>query len=88
MPSGGAWLIELRDAVSGKPLEAQGLTLALSNPQAGIEPLRRAARRQQDGRWRVDMGSLPLSGAGRWQLSIDILVDDFEQTTLEGMLSP
>ncbi|MBB6083632.1 copper resistance CopC/CopD family protein [Castellaniella defragrans] len=85
--SGGAWLVALSDP-SGQPLAAEGLTLALSNPQAGIEPLRREARRLPDGRWRVEAGSLPASGAGHWRLSMEILVNDFEQVTLEGVLPP
>lgn len=85
--SGGAWLVALSDP-SGRPLAAQGLTLALSDPQAGIEPLRREARRLADGRWRAETGPLPVSGAGHWRLSMEILVDDFEQVTLEGPLPP
>jgi len=85
--SGGAWSILLTDP-AGKPLAAQGLTLALSNPQAGIEPLRREARRLADGRWRVETGPPPASGVGHWRLGLEILVDDFDQMTLEGPLPP
>ena len=85
--SGQAWLIRLTDP-AGRPLAAQGLTLALSNPQAGIEPLRRAASRLDDGRWRVETGPLPSSGGGHWRLGLEILVDDFDQVTLEGPLPP
>lgn len=85
--SGEAWLIRLTDP-AGRPLAVQGLTLALSNPQAGIEPLRRAASRLDDGRWRVETGPLPSSGGGHWRLGLEILVDDFDQVTLEGPLPP
>lgn len=85
--SGDAWFILLTDP-AGRPLVAQGLTLALSNPRAGIEPLRREARRLADGRWRVETGPLPASGIGHWRLGLEILVDDFDQVTLEGTLPP
>ncbi|MHA3902785.1 copper resistance CopC/CopD family protein [Castellaniella sp. WN] len=85
--SDGAWFILLTDP-AGKPLMAQGLTLSLSNPQAGIEPLRRQAQRLADGRWRAETGPLPSSGIGQWRLGVEILVDDFEQVALEGTLPP
>ncbi len=87
MRSESAWIIVLGDP-SGRPFEARGLTLTLSNPQAGIEPLRRETQRVGDGRWQVDMGFLPSSGIGRWRVGVEILVDDFEQVTLEGPLPP
>lgn len=83
----GAWRIVLSDP-SGQPLSAQALSLALLNPQAGVEPLRREARRLPDGRWRAELGVPPPSGDGRWQVRLDILVNDFEQMTLEGVLPP
>ncbi len=83
----GVWDIVLTGP-SGQVLAARGLTLALRNPQAGVEPLRRVARLLSDGRWRVDMGLLPSSGIGRWRASLEILVDDFDLVTLEGELPP
>lgn len=85
--SGATWSVLLTDR-AGKPFAAQGLTLALSNPQAGIEPLRREARRLADGRWHAETGSLPSPGIGHWRLGLEILVDDFDQVTLEGPLPP
>lgn len=85
--SGETWSVLLTDP-EGRPFAAQGLTLALSNPQAGIEPLRREARRLADGRWHAETGPLPLSDIDYWRLGLEILVDDFDQVTLEGPLPP
>ncbi|MGA0585211.1 MAG: CopD family protein, partial [Castellaniella sp.] len=85
--SGATWSVLLTDR-AGKPFAAQGLTLALSNPQAGIEPLRREARRLADGRWHAETGSLPSPGIGHLRLGLEILVDDFDQVTLEEPLPP
>ncbi|HKU98392.1 MAG TPA: copper resistance protein CopC [Vineibacter sp.] len=63
------------------PLEAKEVTLALANPDAGIEPIRRAAHKRDDGTWMVD--NLVLPTPGRWSVRADILVSDFEQVTLE-----
>ena len=62
------------------PLEPKEVTLILSNPAAGVEPVRRAATLRA-GIWQVD--ALPLPVAGRWQLHVDVLVSDFEKQRLE-----
>ena len=66
------------------PLPAKEVTLVLSNPAAGIEPIRRPAR-LVDSAWRVDDLVLPL--AGRWTVRLDILVSDFEMVKLEGEMA-
>lgn len=66
------------------PLDPKEMTLILSSPAAGLEPLRRPARRAGDGTWRVEGLALPVPG--RWQLRLDILASDFEMVTLESGL--
>jgi copper transport protein len=61
-------------------LEPKEVALILSNPAAGVEPVRRAAT-LREGVWQVD--ALPLPVAGRWQLRVDVLVSDFERQRLE-----
>jgi len=63
------------------PLPAKEVTLSLSNPTAGIEPIRRVAR-LADGAWRAD--GLVISLSGRWKVAIDVLISDFEMVKLEG----
>lgn len=63
------------------PLDAKGLTLVVSNPAAGIEPIRRTATKGADAVWRVDKLDLPIPG--RWQIRLDILVSDFELVKIE-----
>ncbi|CAD5289062.1 Copper transport protein [Bosea sp. 62] len=72
--------VSLLDGEFG-PLAAKELRLALSRPEAGIEPIERQATKQADGSWRV--GDLTLPVAGRWTIELEILVSDFEMTRLK-----
>lgn len=64
------------------PLDARAVTLVLSKPDSGIEPLKREARKPGDGTWRVDGLVVPV--AGRWNARLDILVSDFDMVQIEG----
>jgi copper transport protein len=64
------------------PLIAKEVTLTLSLPERGIEPMERGASLEPDGYWHVRKVELPF--AGRWHVRIDALVTDFEKVTLEG----
>jgi copper transport protein len=66
------------------PLAAKEVTLTLSLPERGIEPMERDASRGPDGYWHVRKVELPF--AGRWHVRIDALVTDFEKITLEDEL--
>lgn len=63
------------------PLDAKEVTLVLSKPDSGIEPMKRAATKPGDGSWRVDNLVIPVPG--RWTVRIDILVSDFEIVKIE-----
>lgn len=63
------------------PLDAKQVTLVLSKPDSGIEPLKRPATRPGDGTWRVDGLVIPV--AGRWAARLDILVSDFDMVKIE-----
>jgi copper transport protein len=63
------------------PLGVKAVSIFLSNPGAGIEPVRRDAERAGYSSWRIDDLRIPL--AGRWTLRVDVLVSDFEKETLE-----
>jgi copper transport protein len=64
-----------------RPLAAKEVTLVLSKPDTGIEPLRLAAQHVKDTIWRIDAIRLPMSG--RWRARLEILVSDFEKITVE-----
>jgi copper transport protein len=64
-----------------RPLPAKEVALVFSNPAAGIEPVRRTATKESDFLWRVDDLIIPL--AGRWQLKVEILINDFEKVALD-----
>lgn len=79
-PQTGGWRIQLFKP-DGTPFEAQGVTLSLSHEAGGIEPLRRAASRQADGSW---LAAIPLlSARASWQITVTVLVDDFDEITLQ-----
>ncbi|RWM25515.1 MAG: copper resistance protein CopC [Mesorhizobium sp.] len=63
------------------PLDAKQVTLVLSKPDSGIEPIKRPATKPGDGTWRVDNLVIPLPG--RWNARLDILVSDFEMVKIE-----
>jgi copper transport protein len=62
------------------PISAKEVTIVLSNPSAGIEPIRRRAIEEEAGVWRSEV-AIPV--AGRWLLRLEILINDFERVTLE-----
>ncbi|MFL6807875.1 MAG: copper resistance D family protein, partial [Bradyrhizobium canariense] len=68
----------------GAVLEAKEVTLTLSLPERGIEPMERNASLGPDSYWHVRKVELPF--AGRWHVRIDALVTDFEKITLEDEL--
>jgi copper transport protein len=63
------------------PLQAKEVTLVLSLPEKGIEPMERKATQASDGNWTVR--DMPIPFAGRWRVRVDVLVTDFEKLTLE-----
>jgi copper transport protein len=66
------------------PLDPKEMTLVLSKPDSGIEPLKRPAKRAGDGTWKVDGLVIPVPG--RWTIGLDILVSDFEMVKIEGAI--
>ena len=63
-------------------LTVKELSVTLSNPAAGIEPIRRKAEMNDDGDYVVEGLRLPLPG--RWHIRVEILISDFEMTAPEG----
>jgi copper transport protein len=72
--------IHVLDGAFG-PLAAREVTLVLTNPAAGIEPLRRTAILGGDNEWHVDDIRIPV--AGQWNVRVEILISDFEKVMLE-----
>lgn len=63
-----------------QPLNAMAVSVALANREAGIQPMVAEARRGDDGQWRADMAA-PV--AGRWSLTLGILISDFDKVSIE-----
>lgn len=63
-------------------LTVKELSVILSNPAAGIEPIRKKAELNGDGDYVVEGLRLPVPG--RWHVRAEILVSDFEMTAPEG----
>ena len=66
-------------------LDAREVTLILSNPDAGIEAIRRPATRAGEANWRIDDLVIPV--AGTWRVRVDILITDFDIARLEGAIA-
>jgi copper transport protein len=63
------------------PIAPKGVTLIISQPASGIEPLRREAVSIGHDRWRIDDVTFP--APGRWRLRIEVLIDDFTKAAIE-----
>lgn len=63
-----------------QPLSPKEVTVVLTNPAAGIEPIRRVATRTGAGSW---MAEATLPAPGEWRVRLDLLVSDFKKVTLE-----
>ncbi len=68
-------------AGDASPLQAKEVSLFLSLPEKGIEPMERKAARGADGIWTVR--DVPIPFAGLWRVRVDALITDFELVTLE-----
>jgi copper transport protein len=64
-----------------RPLTAKEVTLILSKPDLGIEPLRLVATHVEATIWQIDGVRLPVSG--RWRVRVEALISDFEKVALE-----
>jgi copper transport protein len=62
------------------PLAATAVSVTLSRPDIGIEPATAQAQRTGAGQWRVTMAA-PV--AGRWTLTLGILISDFDRLSVE-----
>jgi copper transport protein len=62
------------------PMDAMAVTVTLSNPDVGIEPITAQAQRLTDGQWQVHMAA-PVPG--RWSLGLGVLISDFDKVNVE-----
>lgn len=67
------------------PLEPREVTLALAPADGRLEPLRLRAQPGDGGIWRTEPVLLPFGGA--WELSLRVLISDFESVTLRETLT-
>jgi copper transport protein len=72
--------IRLFDA-QGAPLRALDVELEISNPAAGIEPIRRKPARTAPGLYRYE--ATQVSPAGRWKLKLEVLISEFAEARFE-----
>ncbi|MGB3447038.1 MAG: CopD family protein [Xanthobacteraceae bacterium] len=61
-------------------LDAKGVSVTLSKPDAGIEPATAEAQPAGEGQWWASMAA-PVPG--RWTLRLDILISDFDSLGVE-----
>jgi copper transport protein len=65
-------------------LDAKEVQLTIENKAAGVEAIARPAIKGGDAVWRVEQ--LPIPQGGRWDVRLDILIDDFRKIILEGAI--
>jgi copper transport protein len=71
---------------NGMPVSASEVSVELSLPDAGIEPLRRETHEHSSGMYMPnDVFQLPV--AGRWQVHVEVLISDFERIEFHAELS-
>jgi len=66
------------------PIDPQGATLRAWNPDAGVEPIKYDLRKSSKGGW--EASGLPTFDPTGWKVDIEVLIDDFTMTHLEGEL--
>jgi copper transport protein len=66
-------------------LKGRELAITLSQPASGIEPITRLASSDGEGQWRVR--GFPLPVAGTWNLALTVLIDDFDEITIDAPVS-
>jgi copper transport protein len=64
------------------PLAAREVEVTLTNPDRGVEPIRRKADPVLGGGFAVEGITLPVGGC--WEIRLGILVSDFDVITLQG----
>lgn len=65
-------------------IDAREVRLTLDNKSADIEAISRPATKGTDNIWRILQ--LPIPTGGRWNVHVEILINDFEKVTLEGQV--
>ena len=63
------------------PLAAKEVTVSISSPTLGIEPISRPAKNLGDGSWEVADFVIP--APGRWNVEVAILISDFDLVRLQ-----
>lgn len=85
MPPGIVMITAYPGDLMGEALPAQALWLTLSDPAAGLGPIRVEAQRDESGGWRA--APTPLPSAGPWQVSVGLLMSGGETREARGRLA-
>jgi copper transport protein len=76
-PGPNQLIVHFFDASKGEQIYPSEVTVVVSLPDGGVEPLRRPAISQGDGTYRVE--GMPLPVPGNWQVRIEALLTDFDK---------
>ncbi|NRG16329.1 copper resistance protein CopC [Rhizobiales bacterium] len=71
-------------AGDGEAVTAKQVTVQFSQVARGVEPIKVEATRGEEGLWIAE--PLPLTVSGPWDVRVEILVDDFKEVRLAGVL--
>jgi copper transport protein len=67
-----------------RPLPAQQVTIELSQPAAGVEPMEHKLTAESPGLYRWANAPMPL--AGKWKIQLLVLISDFEEIRFETLV--
>jgi copper transport protein len=68
-----------------QPIAIQGVTVAIANPDAGIEPITRDATKSSGTIWEAD--GLTLSVPGIWNITAYARISDFSEIELDARVA-
>ncbi len=83
-PGSNTITLHLFDAAE-KPLTPQQVTLELSQPAAGVEPIEHPVTALSPGLYRWENAPMPL--AGEWKMRLIVLISDFEEIRFDTRVS-
>lgn len=78
----GSITVEIALSLNDAGEEAKEVSVSFFDPVTGIGPIDGVARKESASRWKVGPNTLPTPGP--WEITLTVLISDFEQEKLRG----
>ena len=78
----GSITVEIALPLNEASEEAKEVSISFFDPVTGVGPIDSVARRQSPGLWKAGPNTLPTPGP--WEITLTVLISDFEQEKLSG----